>query len=212
MSSSEPKKPDTTDRERWLFAGRNDDFDAAVIARDTSKAIEVLFHRFQASFTYQFSLLVDKVFANPADYGYPPSLAASEDGDEDEDAEEDDPTRVHFTLTVISEHPIDELERFLQPPRPRRPRRPDDAFMYPVHRFYVEDDDWRSRGDAVDAGVLEAIDVLDATGVALERLTPPNAWVRAHFTFTPGAETITAAAVKRLAAYNAVLWIDVDGG
>jgi hypothetical protein len=210
MSPSEPKQPGTTESDHLVIAGRIADLDAAVNARDRAKAIEVLD---QAGLTDRVSLMVDTIFANPADYGYPPSPIASEAGDEDEegeDWEEDEPTRVQFTLTVISDYPIDELRHLLQ--QAIRPRQPDHAFMYKLHHFSLADDDWQTRADAVDAGVLEALDALDATDVALERVTPPNAWVRAHFTFTPGAETITATAVKRLAAYEAVPWIDVLGG
>jgi hypothetical protein len=210
MSPSEPKQTGTTGSDHLVIAGRIPDLDAAINAGDRSKAIEVLA---QTGMTDRVPLVVDAIFGNLADYGYPPSPIASEAGDpdeEDEDWEEDEPTRVQFTLTVISDHPIDELQHLLQ--QAIRPRQPDDAFTYKLHHFSLVDDDWQSRADAVDAGVLEALDALEATGVALERLTPPNAWVRAHFTFTPGAETITATAVKRLAAYEAVLWVDVLGG
>ena len=206
MSSDEPTDPGNPAGGYLVIAGRIPELDAAVAAGDREKAIEILG---RAGMTDRVPFAVNALFARPEDYGYPkpPDAAVNDD---DDDWEEDEPTRVQFTLTVISDEPIDELQRLLQPSI--RPRQPDQAFMYDIHHFNVEDDNWETRGDAVDAGVLKAVDALEATGVGLEKLSPPNAWVRAHFTFTPGAETITAEAVRRLAAYNSVLWIDVLGG
>ena len=205
MSSDEPTDPGSPEGSYLVIAGRIPELDAAVAAGDREKAIEVLG---RAGMTDRVPLAVDALFARPEDYGYPKPSGVADD--EDDNWEEDEPTRVQFTLTVISDEPIDELQHLLH--RSVRPREPDHAFMYSIHHFSLKDDNWETRGDAVDAGVLKAVDALEATGVELERLSPPNAWVRALFTFTPGAETVTAEAVKRLAEYNAVLWIDVLGG
>jgi len=205
MSSGEQADPGTPEGSNLVIAGRIPELDAAVASGDREKAIAVLG---RAGMTDRVPLAVDAIFARPEDFGYPnPSGVAD---NEEDDWEEDEPTRVQFTLTVISDDPIDELQHLLQ--RSVRPREPDHAYMYDIHHFNLEDDNWETRGDEVDAGLLTAVDALEATGVEMERLTPPNAWVRALFTFTPGAETITAEAVKRLAEYNAVLWIDVLGG
>jgi hypothetical protein len=133
-----------------------------------------------------------------------PEEIPNEIGDDNEE-EDDDPTTVIFTLSVISDHEIAGLESFFEPPR--RPR-DDETRIYTIHHFKVVDDDWSTRGDSVDAGLLEALDRLDATGIPPQELRGEDVWVRALFTFSPGAETITSDVIERLAKYHVTIWID----
>jgi hypothetical protein len=127
------------------------------------------------------------------------------DAQDDDEFEELDPTRVIFTLSVMSDDPIPAL--LGMPGRTRAPR-PDDGELYTIHHFDVTDDDWMTRGDAVDAALNEAFDKLDATGLSPEELSAPGVWVRALFTFNPGSETIHARVVQRMAKYHTTIWID----
>jgi hypothetical protein len=121
--------------------------------------------------------------------------------------EADEPTRVIFSLSVNSETPIAALHDF--PARTRAPR-PNDDFYYDVYHADFEDSNWDSRAQSLDSAVNAALDLLDASGVAKSEFESSDAAVRAFFTFDPGAETITAGVVKRLAEYNATIWIDAN--
>ena len=127
-----------------------------------------------------------------------------EDSDE---LDEDEPTRVIFSLIVNSDEPIAALAHF--PGRTRAPR-PDDDYLYDIFHADFEDDNWDTRADKLDAAVNDGLDLLDASGVDPEGLAGPDVLVRAFFTFDPGAETIQASVVKRLAGYNATIWIDAN--
>jgi hypothetical protein len=127
--------------------------------------------------------------------------------EEPDELEEDEPTRVIFSLIVNSDKPIAALAHF--PGRTRAPR-PDDDYHYDIFHADFEDDNWDTRADKLDAAVNEGLDLLDASGVDPEGLAAPDVLVRAFFTFDPGAETIQASVVKRLAGYNATIWIDAN--
>ncbi|HEY4269235.1 MAG TPA: hypothetical protein VGM94_13690 [Galbitalea sp.] len=126
---------------------------------------------------------------------------------EPDELEEDEPTRVIFSLIVNSGSPIAALAHF--PARTRAPR-PDDDYFYDIFHAEFEDDNWNTRSDKLDAAVNDALDLLDASGVDPDGLAAPGVHVRAFFTFDPGAETIQASVVKRLAGYNAAIWIDAN--
>ena len=107
MSSGEQADPGTPEGSNLVIAGRIPELDAAVASGDREKAIAVLG---RAGMTDRVPLAVDAIFARPEDFGYPnPSGVADK---EDDDWEEDEPTRVQFTLTVISDDPIDECNTF----------------------------------------------------------------------------------------------------
>ena len=65
-----------------------------------------------------------------------------------------------------------------------------------------------TRADALDAAVNVGLDRLDASGVDPQNLDRSGVLVRAFFTFSPRAETISAESVKRLAQYHATIWVD----
>ena len=134
-------------------------------------------------------------------------MAHEEEPDEVESDDEREPTRVIFSLTVNSESPIAALEKF---PGRNRPPRPDDDYHYAIFHTDFEDDHWETRADKLDAAVNDALDLLDSSGVQRETLAAPDVLVRAFFTFDPGAETIQANLVERLAGYHAAIWIDAN--
>jgi hypothetical protein len=127
------------------------------------------------------------------------------DATEAQDDEEDEPTRVIFSLTVHSDHPIAALAGLTG--RKRQQKKTDDYF-YEVLLASFEDRDWSSRADKLDEVVTSAIDRLEATRVDLDELAQDDVSVRAFFTFDPGAETIRAELVSRLARIHAAIWID----
>jgi hypothetical protein len=127
--------------------------------------------------------------------------------EESDEREEDEPTRVIFSLLVNSDTPIAELAHF---PGRTRPPRPDDDYLYDIFHADFEDDNWDSRADKLNAAANDGLNLLDASGVDPERLAAPDVVVRAFFTFDPGAETIEASVVKRLAGYSATIWIDAN--
>jgi hypothetical protein len=122
---------------------------------------------------------------------------------------EEDRSHVIFTLLVNSEHPIEALAGFAG--RTRAPK-PDDDYLYRIHHFKFDEPGWSERAEQLDAGVRHGLDLLDATGVTPEELRHPDVWVRAHFTFPLGAETIGAEVVERLGRIHATVWIDNNNG
>jgi hypothetical protein len=124
---------------------------------------------------------------------------------EDENEEDDESTRVIFSLTVHSDHPIAAFAGF---PGRKRPQTETDDFFYELLMTSFEDGDWSSRADKLEAAVTIAIDRLEATKVDLAELAQDDVSVRAFFTFGPGAETISAELVERLARIHATIWID----
>ncbi len=124
----------------------------------------------------------------------------AEAAEDDEDA-----THVIFSLLVNSEESIDQLAAFATP---RRSPKPDDDFLYTIGSVSFSEDDWRRRADRLDQEVTAALDRLDATGVDVGLLADDAVLVRAFFSFSPGAETISAALVARLARIHATIWID----
>ncbi len=117
-------------------------------------------------------------------------------------------TLVSFSLTVLSPHPIYDLTPFAAPTLVARA---DDDFMYGIYKTGFEDADDSTRADRLHEIVAEALDLLDATGVSPSELQHEEVRVRAFFTFDPGAETIHADIVRRLARINATIWIDANG-
>ncbi len=123
------------------------------------------------------------------------------------DPDDEPRTRVVFSLTVTSEHPIDALSGF---PTQTRGLGPDDDYIYAVDKVYFEEDDVADRAELLNAAVNESLDRLNASGVDAEELHRPDVYVRAFYTFSPGSETIRPEVVKRLARINATIWIDAD--
>ena len=107
-------------------------------------------------------------------------------------------TRVSFSLTVMSPHPIDELSGYLT--RDLAARAHDD-YLYGIYT---------DRADQLHVLAVQALDLLDATGVSPSELQHPDVRVRAFYTFDPGFETIRAEIVRRLARINATMWIDAN--
>ena len=116
-------------------------------------------------------------------------------------------TLVSFSLTVLSPHPIDDLRPFAAPTVLGRA---DDDVIYGIFKAGFEDGDDATRADRLREMVTEALDLLDATGVSPSELDHEDVRVRAFFTFDPGAETIPADLVRRLARINATIWIDAN--
>jgi hypothetical protein len=119
----------------------------------------------------------------------------------------DDETQVIFRLTVQAERPLEGLAD-LRVFENRKGRLPDDEVFYDVAHASFEDGDWNSRADKLDAAVRHALDRLEASGVDPQDLRRPDVFVRAFFTFGPGAETLSADIIERLAMYHATVWID----
>ncbi|MDP9027849.1 MAG: hypothetical protein M3N46_09920 [Actinomycetota bacterium] len=119
----------------------------------------------------------------------------------------DEQTLVSFSLTVLSPHPIDDLVPFAAPTLVART---DDDFMYGIYKTGFEDADESTRAERLHELVVEALDLLDATGISPSELHHDEVRVRAFYTFDPGAETIRADVVKRLARINATIWIDAN--
>ncbi|HWT44645.1 MAG TPA: hypothetical protein VN085_01715 [Vicinamibacterales bacterium] len=118
-----------------------------------------------------------------------------------------DATRVIFSLLVNSNEAIDRLAELATA---RRSPEPDDDFLYTISKVSFSEDDWQVRADRLDEAVSAALDRLEATGVDLELLATDGVFVRAFFTFSPGAETISANLVARLARVHATIWIEAD--
>lgn len=118
---------------------------------------------------------------------------------------------VIFSLTVQSMHPIPALETLRQRERiPGKPR-PDDEYFYSAGpTFSFDEEDWQPRADKLDHAVDEALRILEATGVNNNDLAHEDVFVRAFFTFWPGAQTISAEIVERLARVHATIWIDAE--
>jgi hypothetical protein len=116
-------------------------------------------------------------------------------------------TRVVFSLTVTSEHPIEALAGF---PTAARGLNPDDDYIYAIDKVYFEEDDMGDRADLLNAAVNDALDRLNLSGVDVAELHRDDVYVRAYYTFSPGSETIRPEVVKRLARINATIWIDAD--
>jgi hypothetical protein len=119
----------------------------------------------------------------------------------------DEQTLVSFSLTVLSPHPIDDLTPYAATTLVARA---DDDFMYGIYKSGFEDSDDSTRADRLHEVASEALDLLDATGVSPSELHHDDVRVRAFFTFDPGAETIRAEIVGRLARINATIWIDAN--
>ena len=122
-------------------------------------------------------------------------------------------SRLTFSLSIVSERPLVALAGFER----RWPRRRDEGdeaarlggnHLYGIGRFSVEETDWATRADLVDAGISGVLERLDATGIGLGELNRADVYVRAYFTLPPGAETIRADTLERLSAINATLWLD----
>lgn len=123
------------------------------------------------------------------------------------EAETETHTRVVFSLTVASEHPIEALAKF---PTVARGLNPDDDYIYAIDKVYFEEDDSGDRADLLNASVNDALDRLNLSGVDVAELHRDDVYVRAYYTFSPGSETIRPEVVKRLARINATIWIDAD--
>jgi hypothetical protein len=123
------------------------------------------------------------------------------------EAETETQTRVVFSLTVTSEHPIEALAKF---PTVARRLNPDDDYIYAIDKVYFEEDDSGDRADLLNASVNDALDRLNLSGVDVAELHRDDVYVRAYYTFSPGSETIRPEVVKRLARINATIWIDAD--
>ena len=117
-------------------------------------------------------------------------------------------TLVSFSLTVLSPHPIDALAPFAAPSLVARAA---DDFMYGISKVGFEDPDEATRSERLNRVVREALDLLDASGISPSELHHPDVRVRAYYTFDPGAETISADIVSRLARVKATIWIDSNG-
>ena len=122
-------------------------------------------------------------------------------------AETESSTRVVFSLTVTSEHPIAALSNF---PIANRGLNPDDDYIYAIDKVYFEEDDTGDRADLLDAAVNDALDRLIMSGIDVAELHRDDVYVRAYYTFSPGSETIRPEVVKRLARINATIWIDAN--
>ncbi|MEO6533698.1 MAG: hypothetical protein ABIO06_09010 [Pseudolysinimonas sp.] len=123
------------------------------------------------------------------------------------ETETEAPTRVVFSLTVTSEHPIAALSNF---PIANRGLNPDDDYIYAIDKVYFEEDDTGDRADLLDAAVNDALDRLSMSGIDVVELHRDDVYVRAYYTFSPGSETIRPEVVKRLARINATIWIDAN--
>jgi len=123
------------------------------------------------------------------------------------ETETEAPTRVVFSLTVTSEHPIAALANF---PIANRGLNPDDDYIYAIDKVYFEEDDTGDRADLLDAAVNDALDRLIMSGIDVAELHRDDVYVRAYYTFSPGSETIRPEVVKRLARINATIWIDAN--
>jgi hypothetical protein len=123
------------------------------------------------------------------------------------EVETDVRTRVVFSLTVTSEHPIEALAGF---PTATRGLNPDDDYIYAIDKIYFEEDDMCDRADLLNAAVNDSLDRLNASGIDVAELHRDDVYVRAYYTFSPGSETIRPEVVKRLARINATIWIDAD--
>jgi len=134
-----------------------------------------------------------------------PQAGPTEDPTLDDEDADDDATGVIFSLMINSVGELPELAPFRH--ERRRPR-PDDDTLYQIGTVSFEDDDWQSRAERLDAEVHGLLDRLDATGIDPTRLHDDDVLVRAYFTFDPGAETISAEVVARLARIHATIWID----
>jgi len=119
--------------------------------------------------------------------------------------DDEDATQVIFSLSVNSDEAIDRLADFATV---RRSPKPDDDFLYTISKVDFSEDDWRIRADRLDEAVSAALDRLEETGVDLGLLAAETVFVRAFFSFSPGAETISADLVVRLARVHATIWID----
>jgi hypothetical protein len=120
----------------------------------------------------------------------------------------DDPdaaTSVIFSLSIHSEHPI---AAFAGVPGRRRSPRPDDDFFYNFGTVTFSERDSATRADRLEAEVHAALDRVYATGIDLDELALDAVFVKAFFTFGPGAETISAELVQRLSRVHATIWID----
>ncbi|MEO6115936.1 MAG: hypothetical protein ABIP33_06090 [Pseudolysinimonas sp.] len=122
-------------------------------------------------------------------------------------AQTESPTRVVFSLTVTSEHPIAALSNF---PVQSRALSPDDDFIYAIDKVFFDEDDTGDRADLLDAAVNDALDRLIMSGIDVAELHRDDVYVRAFYTFSPGSETIRPEVVKRLARINATIWIDAE--
>jgi hypothetical protein len=123
------------------------------------------------------------------------------------ETETETPTRVVFSLTVTSEHPIAALSTF---PVQSRALSPDDDFIYAIDKVYFEEGDMGDRAELLDAAVNDALDRLILSGIDVAELHRDDVYVRAFYTFSPGSETIRPEVVKRLARINATIWIDAN--
>jgi hypothetical protein len=121
---------------------------------------------------------------------------------------DDTQTLVSFSLTVLSPHPIDELAPYAAPSLVALAA---DDFMYGIYKVGFEDADDSTRAERLHGIVIEALDLLDASGISPSELHHPDVRVRALYTFDPGPETISADIVSRLARINATIWIDSNG-
>ena len=124
-------------------------------------------------------------------------------------ADDEPGTYVIFSLSVISEH---EIAAFRGIAGRKRPPRPADNFFYDFGQDSFTDSNWNSRADKLDSLVSAALDRLEATGVDPTELAHDDVFVRAYFTFDPGAETIQPAVIERLARIHAGIWIDANEG
>lgn len=116
-------------------------------------------------------------------------------------------TLVSFSLTVLSGHPIDDLEPFAGRTFMSGP---DEDHFYSIYKSDFEGEEWAERSDRLHEIVTDALDTLDATGISPSELHHEDVRVRAFYTFEPGSETIRAEDVKRLARINATIWIDAN--
>jgi len=116
-------------------------------------------------------------------------------------------TRVSFSLTVMSPHPIDELNGYLA--RDFAARAHDD-YLYGIYKDAFDEPDETDRADQLHTMAVQALDLLEATGVSPSELQHPDVRVRAFYTFDPGSETIRAEVVRRLARINATIWVDAN--
>jgi len=136
--------------------------------------------------------------------------AIRDNGEMTEETEEDETgTYVIFSLSVDAEPPKNTLSDI---PGRRRPRRPDDDFHYDFGQVSFDEARWDVRADRLDAVVNDALDRLEATGVDPGELKQEDVLVRAFFTFDPGAETLRASVIERLARWHATIWIDANQG
>jgi hypothetical protein len=115
----------------------------------------------------------------------------------------DSQTHVIFSLSVNADEPIHAFAHILDSAKATV-----SDYFYDFGTTRFDESEANARAERLETAVIAAIDSLESTGVTRAELERDDVLVRAYFTFGPGAETISANLVQRLAKIQATIWID----